>query len=157
MDSPKLDKRREQILLYLYTQEKEVTAKNLMEKLGIPKQTVYQIVEELTDQGYLDITINPEDRIRRYRLKDIYRAWYAKGEELGIPLSFQLEEGPRRREEIQKIVVDYIKSCSLQDILVLFEWIENRLLKRWPEPRIQQHISDVRAALREKIAVPERR
>lgn len=78
-----------EILLYLYKHEEGIPAKDLMEKLGIPKQTAYEIMQELTNRGYLDVTVNPTDRVRKYRLKDNYREWYAKGEELGIPLDFQ--------------------------------------------------------------------
>ena len=96
---PKPDRRRAEILHYLYKQEDMVTAKDLIEKLGIPKPTVYGIIEELSDQGYLDVTIKPVDRTRRYRLADKYRQWYTKGEELGIPLSFMLEGGPLRWQD----------------------------------------------------------
>jgi len=91
---PRPEERRKEILSFLYHESGEVSARDLMEKLQLPKQTVYQVIEDLNSLGYLDITIDPTDRVRRYKLKENYREWYKHAEDLDIPLPFEERRRP---------------------------------------------------------------
>jgi DNA-binding MarR family transcriptional regulator len=98
---PRPDIRRSQVLGYLYKETGTVSAGEIIEALGISKETVYQVIKDLDRAGYLETTIKPEDRIRRYRLRDNYREWFRKAQELDIPLPFS-EEARRRLLEAVK-------------------------------------------------------
>lgn len=92
---PKADLRKSEILGYLYAHEDFFSANDLIDLLRIPKPTVYDAVERLAKKGFLKVSINPEDRVRKYKLSDNYREWYKKGEELGIPLPIMTMPSPK--------------------------------------------------------------
>ncbi len=104
---PRPEERRSQVLAYLYERRREISARELVEQLGLSKQTVYQVIEDLTKKGYLDVTIAPEDRIRRYRLRDNYREWFRKGEELDVSLPF-MKESRRRLPAVSPRTLDLL-------------------------------------------------
>ena len=81
---PKPPYSRRKILEYLYEQSGFTSVIDLMKTLALPKPTAYEEVNKLMEDGFLDVTIKAEDRIRRYKLKDNYRKWFKTGEQLDI-------------------------------------------------------------------------